>query len=125
IDASTPNKEAAWKFVKYIHSDEFARVTSKSHTGNFPVRTNYIEAEDGRNLQAFYMLQPSLSNLYAGMEDVPSEFMMQFWTMAEQELAPAVEGTVSVTEALDLLQVKLQAALNEALENQPEAPEGQ
>lgn len=117
INAESPNRDAAWEFIKYIHSDEFARVKSKSFTGQFPVRTNYMKDDEGRNLAAFYMLKPAGSNLYAGMDDLPQNFYMQAYSIGQDEMSAVENDQKTVAEALASMQTRLQAALDDAIEN--------
>ena len=51
----------AWKFLKYVTGNEYARVTAKRQTGSMPVRTKYLKDEEGHNLAAFYALKPQRS----------------------------------------------------------------
>jgi len=116
INAASQNVDMAWEFIRYIHSDDYARVTSKTDTGRLPIRTKYILDEEGRRLEAFYALKPSQTDLYEGFEKLPSDFFMQFDGMANGELEAVSNGTKSVSEALDNLQVNAQAMLDQAVE---------
>ncbi|AGA57229.1 ABC-type sugar transport system, periplasmic component [Thermobacillus composti KWC4] len=119
IHAESPNRDAAWEFIRYIHSDDYARVKSKAYnTGQLPVRTKYIQDEEGRNMAAFYALKPSNNNLYAGFEDLPQEFFMQYYTIGTEEMKAVVDDQKTVAEALASMQTRLQAALDEAIANQ-------
>lgn len=118
IHAESPNRDAAWEFIRYIHSDDYARVKSKAYTGQLPVRTKYIQDEEGRNMAAFYALKPSNNNLYAGFEDLPQDFFMQYYTIGTEELKAVVDDQKTVAEALASMQTRLQAALDEAIANQ-------
>ena len=119
IHAESPNRDAAWEFIRYIHSDDYARVKSKAYnTGQLPVRTKYIQDEEGRNMAAFYALKPSNNNLYAGFEDLPQEFFMQYYTIGTEEMKAVVDDRKTVAEALASMQTRLQAALDEAIANQ-------
>jgi len=114
ISSSAAEADAAWKFVKYIHSDEYARVTSKRQRGGIPVRTQYLKDNEGHNIAAFYALRPSPSSLETLYEGVPNEFWMNFYSLASQELKEVEEGRKTVSEALDSLQIKAQEALVQA-----------
>lgn len=115
INGQSPNKDAAWTFIKYITGDDYARVTSKSSNyGTFPIRTKYMVDEDGRNLAAFYALKPSPFNMYKGYEKVPDNFYMEFNGAAEQELTQVKEGKATLDEALAKLQTIGQGILSEA-----------
>ena len=118
INAESPNREAAWEFIRYIHSDDYARVKSKSFNGQFPIRTKYIEDKEGRNLTAFYALKPSGHTLYDGIADLPGNFYMQYFTIGTEEMQAVLNEEKTVREALASMQTRLQAALDEELAKQ-------
>jgi len=118
IDAKSANPEAAWDFISYITSDEFARVTSKSRNGGgFPARVKYV-GDEGKNMAAFYSLKPSQMTMYKDFDKLPRDFSMQFDGLVQQELQSVTEGRVTVSEALDNLQAKGQQLLAEAKDNE-------
>ncbi len=121
INAASQNIDAAWEFIEYIHSDDYARVTSKTDTGRLPIRTKYIKDEEGHRLEAFYALKPSQVDLYRGFENLPSDFFMKFDGMANTELEAVTQGAKSVSEALDSLQTNAQAMLDQAVQAEAEA----
>ncbi|MFD0588915.1 ABC transporter substrate-binding protein [Paenibacillus sp. GCM10027627] len=107
INKESTNPEAAWNFVSYVSSEEFARVKSKSNYGNFGVHTKYIKDEEGRNYAAFYKLKPSKNAIdYTEMEKLPSQFNMIFYDYMREEFKAIQDGKKSIDEALEVLQVK-------------------
>lgn len=115
IDANSPNLEAAWEFVKYIHSEEYARVKSKSgSSGNLPVHTKYIQDNEGRSLEAFYALKPAPYNMYQDYQKMPESFAMSFMGMANQMMESAMDETRSISDILDDLQEQAQQILTES-----------
>jgi len=118
INAESANREAAWEFIRYIHSDEYARVKSKMFNGQFPVRTKYIQDEEGKNVAAFYALKPLDTNLYAGLDDLPQEFFSQYYMIGREEMQAVTDDRKTVAEALASMQTRLQAALDQVLANQ-------
>ncbi|MFD1953191.1 ABC transporter substrate-binding protein [Paenibacillus thailandensis] len=121
INAQSPSTDAAWQFINYVTSDEYARVASKSGFYNgFPIRTDYIKDEEGRNYAAFYALKPSTRNPYGEFDKLPSNFYMEFDGIANQELTGVQEGTKTLDEALQSLQEKGQAALIKAEQEEQE-----
>jgi len=121
ISADSPNKEAAWEFLRYITSDEFARVKSKSFNYNgMSVRTKYITDVEGHNYAAFYNLKPSTFNSYKDFDKLPRNFWDQFRAAAQQELQKVQEDKQALNEALEILQVQGQEML---LKEDPAAPE--
>lgn len=108
ISKDSTNSEEAWKFISYVTGDEYARVNAKSgYNYNFPVRTKYIKDEEGRNFEAFYKLKPTKQVInYRDYENLPVQFSAMFSELMRTEFAALQEGTKSVTEVLELLQVK-------------------
>ncbi|MCU6711776.1 extracellular solute-binding protein [Paenibacillus sp. J5C_2022] len=107
IAKDSPNADAAWKLISYISSDEYARVKSKViDYGGFPIRTKYIKDEEGRNFAAFYKLKPSRQDMYKDYDKLPQQFTMMFYDHIRTEFQAITDGTKTVDEALELLQVK-------------------
>lgn len=108
ISKDATSVDEAWKFISYVTGEEFARVKSKStYNYNFSIRTNYLKDEEGRNFAAFYKLKPTRQTMdYRDYESLPSQFNMMFYNLMSTEFAALQEGTKSVTEVLELLQVK-------------------
>ncbi len=122
INANSANIEAGEQFIRYLHSDEYARVTSKSHQGSgLPVRTQYIDSAEGYNMQAFYKLKPSQNPIYEDYSEVPRSFFGQFQSLIEQEMQAVMDGNEMMDNALDNLQVKAQEALIQAQQEQEKA----
>jgi len=117
INADSANRDAAWAFIRYIHGDEYARVRSKTVTGSFPVRTQYIRDEEGRNMAAFYALKPSGADPYAGMEDLPDDFFGQYYSIGAEEMEAVMNDAKTVAEALASMQTRLQAVVDQAPAN--------
>lgn len=108
IVKDSPNAEAAWDFISYISGDDYARVKSKvTNMGGFPIRTAYIKDEEGRNVAAFYKLKPVQSTMdYREYESLNPQFGMMFYSHMQEELKAVQDGTKSIDEALQTLQVK-------------------
>lgn len=60
INAKAQNEKDAWEFVKFMNSDEWAKLRSRS-TYEMPTRIEYIKPRDGMsyNVQAFTKMQPA------------------------------------------------------------------
>jgi multiple sugar transport system substrate-binding protein len=112
IKADSPNKEAAWEFLRYVTSEDYARVKTKSNNyGGLPVRTKYIMDTEGRNYAAFYNLKPSTNNSYKDFDKLPQNFWGEFRAAAQQEFQKVKDDKQTVEEALGILQVKGQEML--------------
>lgn len=108
IAKDSPNAEAAWEFVSYISGDDYARVKSKvTNMGGFPIRTAYIKDEEGHNFAAFYKLKPSRQTQdYSEYQNLNPQFGMMFYGHMQEEFNAVKEGTKTIDEALQTLQVK-------------------
>lgn len=112
VNANAENVQAAWDFIKYIHSEEYARIASKGgNSGNLPIRTRYINDDEGRNIEAFYSLKPHQSAMYRDFSNIPQSFYMQFEGMAESELQSVMDGSLTLPEALENIQFSGQEML--------------
>lgn len=120
VNAKSSHMRAAWEFVKYINSDEFALVMSKSQMGNMFTRAAYIKDTEGHHLEAFYKLKPSDNELYKEYSKLPQMFLQSFSGIAEQETKEVYDGKKSVEDALKAMQQKGQQALLEAVAKQNE-----
>lgn len=108
ISKDSTNADAAWKFISYISGEEFARVKSKvSYNSNFSIHTEYIKDEEGRNFAAFYKLKPAKQQYdYLDFQKLPQQFDMMFYQYMNEEFMAIQNGTKSIDEALETLQVK-------------------
>ena len=123
IYAKTAAADAAWSFLSYIHSDEFARVTSKRQQGYTSVRTKYAKDDEGHNYAAFYALKPMQSAMNANYAKLPTDFMMQFMNMTRTKFANVTEGEQRpIADVLDELQAEAQDALTLAIQQRDSSP---
>lgn len=101
IHATSEAQDAAWEVLKYLNSDEMARIKSRS-TMDLLSRTGYAE-RGGVNLEAFYkLIPPNAPTVYEEFGDLPN-FFGGFQMLLEQELDALIEGTKTVEEVLDTL----------------------
>lgn len=61
INSSAPNSETAWDFIKFINSEDWAKLRSRSNSYEMVSRKTYIKPKEGLdyNIQAFYLLKPN------------------------------------------------------------------
>ncbi|TVX98701.1 extracellular solute-binding protein [Cohnella terricola] len=112
IDGQSPNVSAAWKFIRYVNSDEYARVKSKATMGGYPVRTKYIADDEGHNLQAFYALTPVEETVYKDYDKMPNETFGKIMWLISDELAHVSEDKQTVEEAINRIQQEGQQLLS-------------
>jgi multiple sugar transport system substrate-binding protein len=117
VNAQSTNTRAAWNFVKYINSDEYAKIMSKTSQAML-TRTTYSKEKDGHSLEPFYLLKPNPDTPYKSFEKIPVEFYQPFSTLAEQEIKAVMDGKKSTDEALKTIQEKGQEALLSAKQQQ-------
>ncbi|MDQ6420044.1 extracellular solute-binding protein [Paenibacillus sp. LHD-117] len=115
IAKDSPSADAAWDFISYISSDDYSRVKSKvTNMGGFPIRTAYIKDEEGRNFAAFYKLKPTRAQQdYREYEKLNPQFNMMFYNHMNEEFKAVQDGTKTIDEALELLQVKGEELLSQ------------
>ncbi|USB34533.1 extracellular solute-binding protein [Paenibacillus sp. YPG26] len=60
INASAPNPETAWDFIKFLNGPEWAKIKARSTTYEMVSRKSYIKPVNGLNynVSAFYKLKP-------------------------------------------------------------------
>ncbi|MCI3922340.1 extracellular solute-binding protein [Paenibacillus sp. TRM 82003] len=121
VNAASANARAAWEFVKFVNSDKYARVTSRSATfgGDLPVRTEYVRNDDGKNLEAFYKLKPKEQINYDSLRKVPQSFFMEFDIILTKYWEQMVKEEMTVEEALRQIETEAQVALTNAFEAEP------
>ncbi|GAC43684.1 periplasmic protein [Paenibacillus popilliae ATCC 14706] len=111
IPAASPNKRAAWEFIKFINGPEMAKALSEY--GLLPTRSPFLKEMDGKSMDPFYMLKPTSQTSYYGWyhRNVPREFSNSFTPLLEDALKAIVDNKKTVDEALAELEVKGQDAL--------------
>ncbi len=120
INASSTNSKEAWNFMKYVHSDEYARVKSKTYNGGaISTRSGYFKDDEGRSLETLYALKPrqAPSRLYY---QLPSDFYGEFMGLAGGKLEPVVKDNASLETALKELQQEGQQLLMKAKQQEDE-----
>jgi ABC-type glycerol-3-phosphate transport system substrate-binding protein len=119
IAADSPNKRAAWEFVKFVNGPEMAKAASRSFRGELPTRADAMKEVDGKSMEPFYMLRPKASSgsLWGGTSvNIPDRFRMTFSNIIIKELKAMVENGKSVEEAVAVIETEGNAALQEARE---------
>lgn len=110
IHSSSEQIEPAWEIVKYINSEEMARIKSRS-TAELLTRSTYMVERDGKSIEAFYKLKPITTNLYEGFENLPNAFNMQFYSLLNEQLKAVVEEGKPIDEVLEKLDTEGQKLL--------------
>lgn len=113
VNASSANLRASWELVKYINSEEFAKINSKSQSGNLLTWTAYNADQDGRKLDAFYKLQPK-GNSASEFSKVPPKFFGAFRQVLNSEIDAVLTDKKTAEEALQYIQQRAQEELDKA-----------
>lgn len=119
VHAESTQVDAAWEVVKFINSEDMARIKSRS---SYELLSRTTQSERfGVNIEAFYKLNPqSMQNLYEGFDDLPPSFFGTFYGLIQTELQAAIDGNKTVAEAVETLQTEGQKALLAAEMEEPE-----
>ncbi|HZG76397.1 MAG TPA: extracellular solute-binding protein [Paenibacillus sp.] len=107
VNASSGQSAAAWAFVEYVNSGEFAKLQSATSVELTSLK-EYATDKNGMSLEPFYKLKPGQvreSSL------LPKGFQGAFSAIAEEETRAAVEGTKSIDEAFASLVARATEAL--------------
>jgi multiple sugar transport system substrate-binding protein len=119
VNAQSEHAQAAWEFVKYVNSEEFARLTSRSSVLNgLPVRTDYIRNEEGIQMEAFYTHSPAqnIGNHYLEeLQQLPQSFVMSFYESLLKHWDAMLKGETTIEDALLMIESESQHALDEAV----------
>ncbi|WP_256760690.1 ABC transporter substrate-binding protein [Cohnella sp. WQ 127256] len=105
ISMKSSQPRAAWEFIKYLNSDKHAQLKSKTNRDPLFSRTEFIRAQDGRNIDAFYKLEP---------KGKPNTDSNEYWMMMDvvgKELDAVIEDKKTLDEAIQDMQKKGQEEL--------------
>lgn len=123
--AKSEQKRAAWEFVKYVNSEESAKVQSRTIDVTLLSRKAYAKSMPQMNIEPFFELKPDIGEIKR-KNTVPYSFYDIFRDLVERELQLVVDGKESLDEALKVLEENGQQALEEAMikEKQKKEKEG-
>lgn len=113
INAESANIEAAWQFIHYIHSEDFARVHSKiPYSHLLQSRTSFIPDISGVSMEPFYMLEPS--NSIDPLYGAPLGFNQTIMLIIEDELQDVIDNHKTLEAAIINMETRAQEALVQA-----------
>lgn len=101
IAANAQNPEDAWEFVKFVNSEDWAELKSRSMT-MMTSREAYIKPLYGLdyNISAFYQLTPVLGSYDPGMDPALRDNMWQLQNIGQMKIMEVVNGDKTVEQAL-------------------------
>lgn len=117
IHSSSSNPDAAWEFVKYVNSEEFAKIQSRTLNNGMPTRMGIVSDVDGLSMETFYKLQPA-SVPSVNDSKIPMDFYGKFQPILSKELKQIEDKKKSIDEALNSIQQEGQEALDKAVKEQ-------
>lgn len=120
INAQAQNRDDAWRFLKFMNSEEWAELKSQS-SYNMVSRQSYIRPRDGIqfNLEAFFKLSPAPANndyLTISQKYNP-DVMWRIESIGQQKFRDVIDGNLTVSEALSQWQTEGDALLQQFREN--------
>jgi multiple sugar transport system substrate-binding protein len=124
INAKAQNVDDAWKFLKFINGEDWARLKSRS-SYQLVSRKKYINKPGGAefHIEAFYNTRPAPQNP-ADMKiyrEKPNIYQVQ--QIGRDQFMQALQGKIGVREALKKWQTDGDAMLQKIKEN-PTGPIG-
>jgi len=117
INAKAENAADAWKFIKFINGEDWARSKAKNNY-QLVARKKYIKQKEGLNVQAFYNVKPITNNPmenYKIYQEKPNIFRVQ--EFGRQEYMQAAAGKKTVREALKSWQTQGDSLLQQMKDN--------
>ncbi|MNN25029.1 hypothetical protein D3C81_1384840 [compost metagenome] len=117
VNANTSEAQAAWEFVKFINSEEVAKMKSRTTTHAIPTRTDYLYNPEGKHMEVFY----KRSNMdwalkdYSQYNKIPQKFHGALSRIMDSELRAAMTDAKSIDEALESIQERGQEELDKQL----------
>ncbi|NEW05315.1 extracellular solute-binding protein [Paenibacillus sp. SYP-B3998] len=121
INAKAQNPEDAWKFIKFINSDDWAKLKSHS-TYNLVSRSKYLKPKDGQefHMEAFYNVTPvpteNNSKIYR-----EKPYIGQVQDIGRQQFDEVLKGKKTAREALKEWQTQGDTMLKQMKDN-PNTP---
>lgn len=117
INTKAQNPDAAWKFIKFVNGDDWAKLKSSSGSYQMVSRKNHIKAQDGLefNIEAFFKNIPAPmenTNIY---REVPGIYLVT--NIGNEVFEKLAQGELTVREALAEWQTRGDAKLQEIRDN--------
>lgn len=111
IPTTSGKAEDAWKFIKYVNSENYAKLMIDISPSELPIR---IPEEEHHN-KPFYEIN-SISNItLSSLTSLPGEVVPKVDEIIDQYMPDFLENDVPVEQALEIIEAELQSALDAAL----------
>jgi len=112
ISADSPNKRAAWEFVKFVNGSEMAQVAGKAMNHTLPTRSDYFKDFRGRETEAFYLLKPMEASGVSDKKSIPPGFQAEFDSLLSDALKSLIDQEKTLDNAVAELQIKGQEIID-------------
>lgn len=101
INQKAPNPEDAWDFVKFVSSEEWAKLRSRS-SYELVARQKYIQPKDGIdfNISAFYTVKPILPSTHDEDELFGKYSLYELYEIGRNLFQEVMDNKKGVSEAL-------------------------
>jgi multiple sugar transport system substrate-binding protein len=117
INAKAQNPDDAWKFIKFINGDDWAKL--KSHSSyNLVARSKYLKPKDGQefHMEAFYNVTPAPIENYSKIyREKPHIYQVN--DIGRQQFDLVLKGKKTAREALKEWQTQGDAMLKQMKDN--------
>ncbi|OBR66171.1 hypothetical protein A7K91_20770 [Paenibacillus oryzae] len=124
INPSSEHKDAAWELISYLSSAEQTQRFLLAKPGdanqlfsNFPMHMDLLEQHLNRSLAPFYN-QPSSQESYFDASPLPDVLSLAIYESSLSLIEEVLKESLSVEEALEQLQVKLESISAELFEGE-------
>ncbi|WEK53347.1 MAG: extracellular solute-binding protein [Candidatus Cohnella colombiensis] len=111
INPNSTHIEEAWEFLKYLMSEDYAKVMTKANFGSLTAHTKYIKDDAGHHLEAFYKLEPTLDSIFGNVSEQYRGIRSQIENLLRTEIDKVKEDQQTVAEALSKVQIDGQVLL--------------
>lgn len=110
ITSDSPDKMAAWEFIKTITGPEMADELAKTKPYVLSARKDHVLTVDGRKMDAFYALG-GIDLSAVGKNQWSPQLAQQISSLDSEEITGILYGKKTVTEGLASLQQRAEQAL--------------
>jgi len=110
VNNQSAHKRAAWEVVKYINSEEVAKIHSQTVNTQAPSRKEYAQAFEEFNIEPFYALKTPAKRW--SDNHFPYEFSESLRPLITNELQLVADGAKSLDEAIEAIQTEGQKLLD-------------
>lgn len=108
IMSDSPNKEAAWEFLKYLTGPGMAAELEKTKPKTLSIRIDAAKTIDGRKLDPFYALRP----IQFTKSPITPQLSEQLSSISTEEMTDMIYGRKKIADGLQSMQTRVQIALD-------------